>query len=199
MDSYLEKYSVSSLVWFPNPLAAGSGLGERRGQNALFFLWQPISQPKMAQDWKIGHFWNPLCVNFQKMVSEVKKIILQAPRPWNSTPSNLGRFALQFGEVWKVDFSLVFLSDLSHCISLGHLDRVPIWLPAASGVGNQTIFITHWCARHLFLIWHWPKLNCLGQTRQLQIVFFVFWRASALLNHVSKQEGGGEEVFEAYI
>ena len=26
------------LVWFPNPLAAGSGLGERRGQNALFFL-----------------------------------------------------------------------------------------------------------------------------------------------------------------
>ena len=33
----------------------------------------------------------------------------------------------------------------------------------------------------------------------MQIVFFVFWRASALLNHVSKQEGGGEEVFEAYI
>ena len=26
------------VVWFPNPLAAGSGLGERRGQNALFFL-----------------------------------------------------------------------------------------------------------------------------------------------------------------
>ena len=26
------------IVWFPNPLAAGSGLGERRGQNALFFL-----------------------------------------------------------------------------------------------------------------------------------------------------------------
>ena len=132
------------------------------------------------------------------MVSEVKKLILQGPRPWNSTPSNLGRFALQFGEVWKVDFSLVFLSDLSHCISLGHLDRVPIWLPAASGVGNQTIFIIHWCARHLFLNWHWPKLNCLGQTRQLQIVFFVFWRNFALLNHVSKQDGGGEEVFEAY-
>ena len=77
--------------------------------------------------------------------------------------------------------------------------RSPNPLPAASGLGNQTIFIIHWCARHLFLIWHWPKLNCLGQTRQLQIVFFVFWRASALLNHVSKQEGGGEEVFEAYI
>ena len=30
--------STQRLVWFPNPLAAGSGLGERRGQNALFFL-----------------------------------------------------------------------------------------------------------------------------------------------------------------
>ena len=30
--------SLSIVVWFPNPLAIGSGLGERRGQNALFFL-----------------------------------------------------------------------------------------------------------------------------------------------------------------
>ena len=30
------------LVWFPNPLAAGNGLGEGRGCNALFYLWQPI-------------------------------------------------------------------------------------------------------------------------------------------------------------
>ena len=66
-------WRVKMLVWFPNPLAIGSGLGERRGQNALFFLWQPISQPKMAQDWKIGHFWNPLCVNFQKTVVKEKK------------------------------------------------------------------------------------------------------------------------------
>ena len=33
-----EFWNYKWLVWFPNPLAAGSGLGERRGQNALFFL-----------------------------------------------------------------------------------------------------------------------------------------------------------------
>ena len=36
---HLPKWYPLWLVWFPNPLAAGSGLGERRGQNALFFLW----------------------------------------------------------------------------------------------------------------------------------------------------------------
>ena len=67
------------IVWFPNPLAAGSGLGERRGQNALFFLWQPFSQPKMVENLKMAYFWNLLCVNFQKMVSEVKKINSPGP------------------------------------------------------------------------------------------------------------------------
>ena len=45
-----------------------------------------------------------------------------------------------------------------------------------------------------FFIWHGPKLNCLGYTRQLQIVFLVFWVWStfALFIYVSKQEGGGE-------
>ena len=49
-------------------------------------------------------------------------------------------------------------------------------------------------AGHLFFIWHGPKLNCLGYTRQLQIVFLVFWvwRTFALFIYVSKQEGGGE-------
>ena len=59
----------------------------------------------MAENVKIGHFWNPLCVNFQKMVLEVKKIILQAPRPWNSTSSDLGRF-------WQVHICHFFHSDL---------------------------------------------------------------------------------------
>ena len=92
-QSQMGTLSVSSLVcWFRNPLAAGSGLGERRGQNALFFLWQLFSQPKMAQDWKIGHFRNPLCVNFQKMVSEVKK-------NYSPGPLTLKQCSLQSGEV----------------------------------------------------------------------------------------------------
>ena len=37
-DGELPPGTPAGLVWFPNPLAAGSGLGERRGQNALFFL-----------------------------------------------------------------------------------------------------------------------------------------------------------------
>ena len=112
---------------------------------------------------------------FRKWFRKLKKNILQATRPWNSAPSNLGRFTLQFGEVWRVDFSLVFLSDLSHCISLSHLYLV--WFPnplaAGSQMGTLSIFIIRWCARHLFFNWHWPKLNCLGQTIQLQIVFSV--------------------------
>ena len=40
-------------------------------------------------------------------------------------------------------------------------------------MGTLSIFIIRWCARHLFFNWHWPKLNCLGQTIQLQIVFSV--------------------------
>ena len=100
---------------------------------------------------------------FRKWFRKWKKLILQGPRPWNSTPSNLGRFALQFGEVWKVDFSLVFLSDLSHCISLGllyqilvcwasffHLTRAKIELPRP----NKTIaegflcVLTHFRTSH---------------------------------------------------
>ena len=33
----------------------------------------------MAENVKIGHFWNPLCVNFQKMVSDVKKKLFSRP------------------------------------------------------------------------------------------------------------------------
>ena len=39
----------------------------------------------MAENLKIWHFWNMMCMNFQ-----LEKLILQAPRPWNSVSSDLG-------------------------------------------------------------------------------------------------------------
>ena len=107
----------------------------------------------------------------KKLFSRPLDLETVLPPIWGGSPSNLGRFE-------KVDFSLVFLSDLSHCISLSHLYLV--WFPnplaAGSQMGTLSIFIIRWCARHLFLNWHWPKLNCLGQTIQLQIVFSVLTR-----------------------
>ena len=209
------QFDIENLVWFPNPLAIGSGLGERRGQNALFFLWQPFSQPKMVENLKMAYFWNLLCVNFQKMVSEVKELILQGPRPWNSTPSNLGRFALQFGEVWKVDFSLVFLSDLSHCISLGllyqilvcwasffHLTRAKIELPRP----NKTIaegflcVLTHFCTSHSCQqAGRWWRGGVWSLYLAIAVHFTSCWIFQMHFRRCSELWGGDPEIFERRV
>ena len=60
----------------------------------------------MAENVKIGHFWNPLCVNFQKMVSDVKK-------NYSPGPQILKQCSLQSGEVLRRQYlSLSFHSDL---------------------------------------------------------------------------------------
>ena len=93
----------------------------------------------MAQNYKVEHFWNLLCVNFQKMVLEVKKInspgpltLKQCLLPFREVPppisggasSHFGRCLLPFREVWKVDFLQVFLLDFSQGISLGLLCHI---------------------------------------------------------------------------
>ena len=67
--------------------------------------------------------------------------------------------------------------DLIYRDSLQGYEENLVWFPnplaPGSQMGTLSIFIIRWCARHLFFNWHWPKLNCLGQTIQLQIVFSV--------------------------
>ena len=56
------------------PQIGGRAVSRSRGlENNYFLLPKPFSRPKMIENLKMAHFWNPPCVNFQKMVSEVKK------------------------------------------------------------------------------------------------------------------------------
>ena len=139
------------------------GWGNEGVKTRFFFFDSRFLSQKWSKTLKWLIFGICCAWIFRKWFRKWKKLILQGPRPWNSTPSNLGRFALQFGEVWKVDFSLVFLSDLSHCISLGllyqilvcwasffHLTRAKIELPRP----NKTIaegflcVLTHFRTSH---------------------------------------------------
>ena len=72
----------------------------------------------------------------KKLFSRPLDLETVLPPIWGGSPSNLGRFE-------KVDFSLVFLSDLSHCISLGHLYLV--WFPNPLAAGSQMGTLSSLC------------------------------------------------------
>ena len=169
---------MGSLV--PQPTCCWKWVGGTKGSKRAFFSLTAVFSAKNGSRLKNRTFLeSPVCEFSENGFGSKKKLFSRPldletvlPPIWGGSPSNLGRF--------EKSISHKYFSQICPTAFL------------------LAIFIIHWCARHLFLNWHWPKLNCLGQTRQLQIVFFVFWRNFALLNHVSKQDGGGEEVFEAY-
>ena len=49
------------------------GWGNEGVKTRFFFFDSRFLSQKWPENVKIGHFWNAPCVNFQKMVSEVKK------------------------------------------------------------------------------------------------------------------------------
>ena len=66
---------------------------ENEGVKTRFFNFKShFLGQKWPENVKIGHFWNPPCVNFQKMVSDVKK-------NYSPGPYTLKQHSLQSGEV----------------------------------------------------------------------------------------------------
>ena len=53
------------LVRFPNPLAFGSGLGERTPKKAIFQLWRSVSQSKKILHQKAQQNWNQSSMTFK--------------------------------------------------------------------------------------------------------------------------------------
>ena len=53
------------LVRFPNPLAFGSGLGERTPKKAIFQLWRSVSQSKKILHQKAQRNWNQSSMTFK--------------------------------------------------------------------------------------------------------------------------------------
>ena len=120
-------WAIPSLV--PQPTCCWKWVGGTKGSKRAFFSLTAVFSAKNGSRLKNRTFLeSPVCEFSENGFGSKKKLFSRPldletvlPPIWGGSPSNLGRFE-------KVDFSLVFLSDLSHCISLGHLylDRVPI-------------------------------------------------------------------------
>ena len=191
------------------------GWGNEGVKTRFFFFDSRFLSQKWSKTLKWLIFGICCAWIFRKWFRKWKKLILQGPRPWNSTPSNLGRFALQFGEVWKVDFSLVFLSDLSHCISLGllyqilvcwasffHLTRAKIELPRP----NKTIAEGFLCVLTHFRTSHscqqagrWWRGGVWSLYLAIAVHFTSCWIFQMHFRRCSELWGGDPEIFERRV